>query len=574
MVSQAVAGPAVDPAVAQDYAAIWSEHIRGAVKEFLKTAVVIDNQPWVQEITSSTAANAAPPTDSGLGDEVSALSEPTAEEVAIATEEEKNRHNLNIRAISDVFASEGVACAFVLPDDRDIDTKQKINRAVSAAKVSDLVVIDWYLEPKSSSLTLKILEELATADSNENGRLRLICVYTGEPLGESILTDVMNKLGAGGVSFNKVEKEKYYAAGDHAIIKIINKSETPAEKLPHELISLFSDLADGLVPAFALAAVGAIRKNAHHMLTRFGKLLDTAYIANRIITDPPSDVSEMMRDLFVAECDSAIGLEAVADRYLDTEGITKWINTNSSEIQTQKKGETVIDTAVLLKLLNEGIKAEVPMGSGRKKVPSKHHILVSSALAGADNDHKKSEYEFARLAALKREAYGRSRLFSDKGWRPSLTTGTIVMYTPSSGHNDGVPEYLICLTPSCDTLRLAGETPFVFLRTKVNEDKYGMVLREKNGNDTLIRIDPKRPFIRTFMFSPKDHNHHHRILANQSDDSTSDFKFKSSEGDELLWLGEVRHIRAASEMTSLLQGWMRIGISDSEYMRISSKENT
>lgn len=581
MVSQAVPGPAVDPAVTPDPAAIWSEHIRGAVKEFLKTAVVIDNQPCVQEISSPTAANAAPPTDSGLGDEVSALSEPTAEEAAIAAETEKSRHNLNIRAISDVFASEGVACAFVLPDDKDTETERKISRAVSAAKVSDLVVIDWYLETSSPSLTLRILEELAKADSRENGRLRLICVYTGEPLGDSaILKEVMSKLNAGGVSFNKVEEEKHYAAGDHAIVKIINKSETPAENLPHELISLFSGLADGLVPAFALAAVGAIRKNAHHMLTRFGKILDTAYIANRIITNPPNDVSEMMRELFVSECDSALGLESVADNYLENIAINKWLDAHENEIKAQCHKKIEINKSFIKKVLKAGVKDDDHFngdeGEGEIALHANSRHLISTALAGSIGNSKKAEHEFARLVVLKREAYGKSKLLGSGGWRPSLTTGTLLKYKKNnqspavadSAENTAF-EYVICLTPACDTLRLEGPTPFVFLKTNIDQKRYGIVLQDQELTEVRLRLDHGKPFIQTLLFSPDETLQ--RVFATPDKDGKLEFKFVDCDETEYFWLGEVRYSRATSEMAGLLRNWMRIGVSDSEHLRMTNR---
>src|SRR5690606_7862596 len=99
----------------------------------------------------------------------------------------------------------------------------------------------------------------------------------GEPLKDSIFDEVKRFLQEGGVTVKNIEGEEYCAAGDHTLVVIKSKVATPAAQLPPELINLFSRFADGLIPAFSLAAVGAIRRNAHHMLTRFGKWLDTAY---------------------------------------------------------------------------------------------------------------------------------------------------------------------------------------------------------------------------------------------------------------------------------------------------------
>ncbi|QDD92086.1 hypothetical protein CCZ28_13655 [Pseudomonas oryzihabitans] len=558
-----------------DYAAIWSDHIRGAVKEFLKTAVVIDNQPWVRERETATIDQIDLPTDNGLDSGFLAV-EAT---VAPVDTEVDQLHDLDLRAISDKFASNGVACAFVLPDDEDSQQDQKIARAVAAAKVSDLVVIDWYLKKKDSSLTLSILQQIAESDSAENGRLRLICVYTGEPLGDSIFKDIKEYLRIGGVSVLDVEGKDFCAYGDNTLVVLKNKRLTSASQLPLDLIDLFSFFADGLIPAFSLAAVGAVRKNAHHILTRFGSNLDSAYIANRIITNPPGDVSEMLRDLFVSECDSAIGLESVAERYLESEPIIKWINAKERAISVQRVGgDVVLDKSLLLSILAGGVRDHKAFNGAPNDIrfPEKSRHLISTALAGGPDSSKSSEHEFARLVVLKREAHGRSKPCSAVGWCPSLTTGTIIKYVLRSAGTDNQGqaiseefEYLICLTPACDTLRLEEKTPFVFLKINIDLEKYGIVLKDSEGQDIFLRIDQKSPVIRTFFFVPD--NSLKRVLASSDQDGSGKYEFQDLEGQKFSWLGEVRYTRAASEMAGLLRNWMRIGVSDSEYLRLISE---
>ncbi|HHQ2806201.1 response regulator receiver domain [Pseudomonas aeruginosa] len=566
MGSQGVIGEAAT----MNSAAIWSDHIQGAVKEFLKTAVVIDNQPWIREASSAPTPQVAPPVDNGLDADLPAV------EVPAVPVEIDQLHDLDLRAVSDRFASNGIACAFVLPDDEDSQQEKKVARAVAAAKVSDLVIIDWYLKKKDSSLTLSILQEIARSDSAENGRLRLICVYTGEPLGESIFKDVKEYLQNGGITVEDVAGQDFCAYGDNALVVLKNKGATPASQLPLDLIKLFSRFADGLIPAFSLAAVGAIRKNAHHMLTRFGSKLDSAYIANRIITNPPSDVSEMLRDLFVSECDSALGLESVADRYLESEPIVKWINAKEDTISVQRVGgDVVIDKSLLLSILAGGVRDHKVFNGDPNdiKFPEKSRHLISTALAGGAELSKNSEHEFARLVVLKREAHGRSKLYGAGGWRPSLTTGTLIKYQlrPAGTDEQGQAvveefEYLICLTPACDTLRLKEKTPFVFLKIHIDSEKYGIVLKDSEGQEVFLRVDQKGPVIRTFFFTPDTSLQ--RVFAYCVQEGSEKYEFQCLEGKKFSWLGEVRYTRAASEMAGLLRNWMRIGISDSEYLRL------
>lgn len=557
----------VPPPSAKD---IWNEHIQSAVKDFLKTAVVIDNEPWVNQ----NHAEIATPEflDNGLGEELPELAVPDA----VVSE---NRHDLDVRAISDDFASKGIACAFVLPDDNDTQDVEKINRAVAAAKVSDLVIIDWYLKKQDESLTLQILQKISESDSLENGRLRLICIYTGEPLKSNIFNDAKEYIHKGGIQLSDLDGEAFCAVSANTIVIMRNKATTLASELPSELIKIFSRFADGLIPAFSMAAVGAIRKSAHHMLTRFGKWLDAAYVSNYIITNPPGDVSEMLRELFVAECDAALGIESVADRYLDLKPISKWLAANETNIQEQTAGKKNIDYALLDEMLRNGIKDDNYFYGDTEeiKITKDHRHLISSALAGSQDDSKISQHEFARLVALKREAYGRSKLNGTDAWRPSLTTGTLVKYKIKDAQTDDkgettpeVFEYLICLTPACDTLRLQTETPFVFLTAKIENKRYGVVLKESSDEETRLSLDSKRPVIRTFFFTPDASVQ--RVLATKSEDES--FKLLDSEGKEFHWLGEIRYTRAASEMAGLVRNWMRIGIADSEYLRLTGQGKT
>lgn len=563
-------GEVVGAATSSNSDAAWADHTQSAVREFLKTAVVIDNQPWVKQSTpvKENLSQVAITEESGLGDDLVVLEVPSEE----ASE---YMHDLNLRAVSDEFASKGIACAFVLPDDDDRRSDEKKRRAVSAAKVSDLVVIDWYLERKNESLTLQILEEIAASDTAENGRLRLICVYTGEPLKPALLDDVKRHLAAGGIVLKDIPELSFCAASDNTFVVLRNKVTTPASELPGELICLFSRFADGLVPSFSLAAVGAIRKNAHHILTRFGKWLDSAYIANRLITNPPADVSEMLRELFVAECDSALGLECVADRYLEVEPISKWLAAKRNSLEVQQAGTVSIDYEFLGQILRNGIKDDKAffVDEGEVKVNTDHRYKISAALAGGLNFSRAAEYEFARLVVLKREVRGRTKLMGEGEWKPSLTTGSILNYKLKEKNIDeggevdsDVYEHLVCLTPACDTLRLKSETPFVFLRAQVVSQKYDFILPGEGGCHTFLKLDSKNPVIRTFCFSP-DQNLQRVFAVSHGADH---FTFTDVDEREFTWLGEVRYTRAASEMAALVQNWMRIGISDSEYLRLAA----
>jgi hypothetical protein len=564
-----LAGKVVEAPSVKD---IWSSHVQSAVKKFLKTAVVIDNQPYVKNTKPSTepTPHLVQPTDSGMGEESYKLVAPPTSPVDRA-----GAHDLDIRRISDVFAESGVACAFVLPDDDDTDLDKIKSRVLLATKPADIVVIDWYLRPQDSSLTLQLLQEMAASDQAENGRMRLLCVYTGENLDTGIYEDVKKYLRDGGLSLQDVPGADYCAKNDNFLVILLNKSSVPAETLPLKLINLFSYLADGLVPAFALAAIGAIRRNTHHMLTRFGSNLDAAYISNRLITNPPGDVAELMRDLLVSECDNALGLDSIADEYLEQSTISKWLNNKdlkplSFQVgQGEAKTTVSIDRSAIDGLLKYGISDHGFKidDSNKKPFPEKHRSKVSHILSGSSELSHKSENAFARLVAFRREAFGFPIPTADS-WKPSLTTGTLLKY------KDGAStKYFMCFTPACDTLRLEKARPFVFVEGEECKKPYDLVVTEEDGTPVGLNFDKSYPKVSTFSFTPD--NETQRVRGQLETGSTSTFTFQCIERPEskFIWLGEIRYGRAMSEMTSIANRWMRVGILDSEHLRLASRKN-
>ncbi|WP_248805517.1 hypothetical protein [Pseudomonas sp. MWU13-2100] len=347
---------------------------------------------------------------------------------------------------------------------------------------------------------------------------------------------------------------------------VLNKASVLPADLPGHLVFEFSRFADGLMPSFALAAVGAIRKNIHHMVTRFDKKLDSAYVANRLITNPPEDVAELVRELLVSECDNAIGLESVADQYLDKVAVGKWLSKSTDVIKPQAYGKKIVDMPLLFLLLKNGINDRGVRTDAGELIgfPGEQRNKVSIALAGDEGKSKEAELGFSRLVVFKREAFGDTKLLGAEGWLPSLTTGTLLRLREGEANR-----YFICLTPACDTLRLLKETPFVFLEAVIDDNCYSLILKEEDGNSRGLYFREKHPTLMTYSFLPSDNHQRVRGERQSPEGGRPFFTFLTTNSNQrFTWLGEVRYARAASEMAKLAGNWMRIGINDSEYLRL------
>lgn len=540
----------------------WQKHVNSAVKKFLKTAVVIDDQP----VTSKKYEYKVEGTDP-----FNEASE------AIAPAEDQLTHPLDIVQITDAFISHGIACSFVLPN-TDIDNDNiKRERALSAAKVVDLVVIDWFLKRTDPSLTLRILEDIAQSDLSEQGRLRLICIYTGQDANQLMLDSVKKSFSKYKNNLTDVVGGKYFSAkSDDTFVIILNKYVVKPEELPSLLIDSFSTLSSGLIPSFALASIGAIRNNTHHMLTRFNSLLDSAYVSNRLITNPPGDVAELMRELLVAECDNAIGLDKVADDFLEIEAVSKWLNFNKksfspSQYKTKSGEEVHVTLDFVTALLKNGVRdSDFDIKKGQScSFPEDARNTISITLAGSKGKSFQAENAFSRLVAFRREQYGSTTRLINDSWLPSLTTGTVLKYEIK-----GEIKYLMCFTPACDTLRINEKSrSFVFIEGGISNKPYNLVLPDADNKNISVYFDKRHPVVRTFYFSP--HRKLKRVFGKKIKDGDKTlFTFSSAEDPVTVfeWIGEIRTNRAMSEMAALANVWMRIGINDSEYLRLAAKD--
>lgn len=573
-----------------DPAETWREHRQTAVKAFLKNAVLIDNEPTgFNKRSSSTTPDAA---IAAVEDDGMTIhqGETRPQEITTGTIQNEKEiptksHELDVRATSDAFSEAGIACAFVLPDDDDKDEDKICNRILNAAAIADIVIIDWFLREQNSNLTRKTLTRIAEEDTAENGRMRLICIYTGQAADDSILDDAVEALATGGIKLEKQAGSPMRATGPHCLLLVLSKNEISPERLPATLLDAFAELANGLLPAFALAAVAAVRNNVHHMVTCFSADLDAAYVANRLITDPPGDVAELIRELFISECDNALGLDGVADEFLETPQIQKWLDATNQPKSTPeyenkgngKKEQVKLDRQFLECLLQHGVSDKDMILDSKgttRQFPEYRRYLVSHALNENADVSVRTEQEFARFVALKREAFGNTKLNSNNShWRPSLTIGTLLK-------KNGAPlmgsEYFMCLTPPCDTLRLKGkERRFVFLGNTVENDKCSLVVVDETKNLQHLYFDSQQPNIFTFYFTGDSQTGRVQATARDEKDNNTQpvFEFATSNHGEhqFIWLGEVRYNRATGDMADVMRNWMRIGINDSEFLRLAAK---
>ena len=519
-----------------DTGTAWEEHVFQAAKAFLKCAVVIDDRPFGgvgalgQNVSRSAEtvfgeATVGPRVVSPLPgtSRVAKLAKTATRRSGtnggrgLDTREPESEsatdlktHDLDLRALTDSFANYGIICGTLIPDNIVVTDgtvvrgdKTLVDRACNMARTADILIIDWFLKDRNCETALAIIEKVLGTDKDDGGRTRLICIYTGEDHLSEIRDQVRERMSGHALEPNRSE-DAIRLTNKQTSIAFVNKKRVDGQycvgegDLPKRLIEEFALCIDGLLPSFAASAIGALRRNTHGVLNIFRAGLDSAYVGNRTISDPSDEVAELVRGLLVSELDNQIGFAKSTDKYLSTKAIGLWLQepgrirrgcsvTLTTATAERQRVEHEIDVDLIRRAACGDIVSfdQFEMDGGKYTINEKQRRRFTRALCESDSSAKELEEEFARLTSNKHEAYGRKA--TEKGWRPKLTLGTILVTGDVSGTG-----YYMCITAVCDMLRLSGGTKGVVLvRLEQSDTKFNLVVPDRRGTMTRLYV-PRR----------------------------------------------------------------------------------
>ncbi len=137
-------------------------------KRFLHTVVFVDDQAIYKEIQQPTALT--PP------------KRMAKKEKGSQEEIHRSAHTLNAKKVTDEFASKGMICSVLKPNEGD----NTIEYVKQSAKRADVFILDWDINNDSGETAREIINMLISLDDSKYLRLRLIIIYTGEPDIDSI----------------------------------------------------------------------------------------------------------------------------------------------------------------------------------------------------------------------------------------------------------------------------------------------------------------------------------------------------------------------------------------------------
>lgn len=555
------------------------EITRTIVEDFLQTVVVVDDNAYLYRAECERCSNG----NTGLPEiiptilhtpltPVAANSFDSIEEVEAITPPQV--HLLNAKVLIDAFANKGLVCAVLRPESDEINLESEdenliYSKTYKSAKCADLLVLDWQIHGNYGDVTKKIINKIVAEDI-QNGRLRFIAIYTGEPRLTDYITEVTTALNADeNIHADAILNiEAFEISCGPAIITIFGKLESVVggisadeenrfvsiENLPDSLIKAFTTKHSGLLPNVALSSIAAIRKNTHRVLNKYKASLDPAYLTHRALIHPTDEAERHITDFLADELNSILNDEEVGN-VAGNLSIKAWIHMNYETGLNLKRSLNIGRRIRKPHKIIEDI-FSIGYDKAREKYPTVLNFDKKKLTEKLVNNRGMAEEinkEFAILTTNK--TYYRKP-------KPYLTLGTILKKRTKKGDNS----YWLCLQPRCDSVRIQTSRIFPLLALKATSsgEQY-QILVEESGTKISLSFKEKAYAMAMVEFLTKT-----ATLSNiASYIRGSNFYFSTVETDaSYQWIGQLKSEQAQRIANKISAQFSRVGLNESEWFRL------
>ena len=188
----------------KDEAPEFADFPYNAASEFAQTMIFVDDEATYQEQGVKPS----------LVDRPSRRS--TANEVDADTEtdhtegREPGGNPLDAALLIDNAMDLGLICSVLRPK-KEEDIK---DRVVAAARVADIVCLDWEIYGDGGETASEIIRKIIEDDAKQNGRVRLIAIYTVNSGNSEIVKKVFNAIPKSLVQMQNFNKQQFEIESD------------------------------------------------------------------------------------------------------------------------------------------------------------------------------------------------------------------------------------------------------------------------------------------------------------------------------------------------------------------------
>jgi hypothetical protein len=526
----------------------FREFSKGVVEGFLQTVVVLDDGAYMTP--EAPVLEVIEPDESAIILEEAETAEPV--------ETLHSPNALDAQALISSFAARGLVCGVLLPwkgDDPSAAT-------LAASRRADIVILDWQLGDQGEKAT-EIIRTLVEEDAAAGGRLRMIVVYTASPDIEAIRVTVREALQG----FDSVDGKAGALAlkTQHARIVFVRKGQTSEiagtvaeQDLADRLIDEFVELGRGLLANVALGSIASIRDETHRVLARFHPGLDAPFLTHRILLVTPDDSTDYAIDLLTSEFQSILHGRGVGRTNAGREAIhsaLKEIEAAGGQFRLMRAKDSANNSVTvtindLMKLVDSGPEglSNIPNVAGGKNAQENLYQRIYLLLSDNIEAGLAAHHEFARVSAHKRE-----RGSVAPAWRARLDLGSIVR---------AGDQYLVCIQPACDALRLYEPAQFIFATLSTNNNVFDVVVKNTTGEEICLKLNAQASKIRTISFAPDLESG--AVLSSSMAD---DFNFSDVNNETFSWICDLRTSFAQRFVHRIANNLSRIGLDEFEWQR-------
>jgi Response receiver domain len=548
-------------------------------RDFLQTVVIVDDQA---ELRLGTGALAIASTDASESDVTdvdcdaavagaqntpdvattpsieaepsSGLVEPSDDALSVA------EHGiLDAKTIINDFAQLGLVCGVIKPEQgEDIGPI-----VATAAARADVLVLDWWMHGDAGASSKAIIVQLANTD-DQRDRVRLIIIYTAAQDLSNVAAEIAGHLPNAEIDGEK--SNRIVAGSIHLVVLAKPGTEVDPshaasvvsfEDFPERVVKEFAAVVEGVLSNVAFAALAAIRGNTHKILSRFDRTLDPAFLGHRMLLPDPEDAERHLVELILQEFSAVLESAAVGDK-AGYEAIGQLVSDSVLAVEDiWKLSELATRNSITLqelamRFLESGVSyPELGLSRGERKDIRAWAAKIfafnrsESGPVASDVDRQWSMLMYNKLQ------YGDNC--------PLLRLGAVVRSVQTG-------DFMLCMQPVCDSVRLSGRTSFPFLLLEKTEGVSDIVLRY-SGDYYLFNVRSKFRDLVMVPFEPSVDAAGVVKATRGSDDSEWQF-MPAEKGDETLeWVAELRDIFSYKFSGRFAESISRVGTDDSELFR-------
>jgi hypothetical protein len=443
--------------------ALFQEYRLEAARNFAQTMIVVDDMAS-QAGPNDTVTLLRPPKRFG------AVSSPEAAEVVRVQELPSDAHALDAKNLIDNAMDLGIVCSVLRPREGE-NIRKRVKRV---ARRADIVCLDWEIYGDRGASATALIKDIVLDDVRQNGRLRLIAIYTGDTTNIKILDKISEAFSEKFRSQHGLKQESLHISSKTGL-KIVclfkahgirlpeprGRNQVNEQALPARLQTEFASLAEGLLSNVALATIASIRDSTHHVLGKFTGQMDGPYFHHRAVLPNAEDAEEYAVEVVLSELKNTVDKHRVAQEFAGPNAIAARIRemigdqASFSLKYEDKNGLKTFDltTDSTVRLIKDGYSA-VQDSLGAAKPGKKVFEESITTMFAADRDAGRNEMNrFAVLTGVR--SYPDGNRVNDVSTVPPLGLGCIVQ--------DAREKFLLCLQASCDSVRLRTRASFLFI---------------------------------------------------------------------------------------------------------------